>query len=496
MTRFKRSHGAFGKIGRQLCLVLVLSTPWVLGHVDRSMAAAPEQPFVYVVEGSVGLVEMPVLAGEDSWLDFPSDIRRAYTAQRYPDFTVEQLHQRIRIRAASGVGTDAEMRIFVESATVQIDLLVRVVTSRDQAVRVGKIQTRSEVEAAQARIDSAVEQVTKDRDEREIQFRRDQLRALLDPPMVPARGQGRSDPGPVELQIVRAIRSADDLNVIFELTNHQSNPVDIVDVRTFIRGQRHTDSQTIMVNLPTSGKDGLIASVPPDTRIAGVLSVPGGAKYGIPPLRLDLGGPLGVRLTMAAATEWTIEQSVALFNKSERNREKDELADGRITLDVQALYGAIWLADGIGLNELGVAPLSGLGVRVGYGINRLLSFEGAVVGASSGAACFMAPAGELERSMTLGRVYMGGLLRFGERIMPTARAGLGLQGATQRSKMLDGSMDESAFEIGFLLGAGVGLDVRLGAGLLLGLGISGEQNLTTGTPSFDSGIHLGYAWTP
>ena len=78
--------------------------------------------------------------------------------------------------------------------------------------------------------------------------------------------------------------------------------------------------------------------------------------------------------------------------------------------------------------------MAGMSVRVSYGINRLLAFEGELGGASSGDVRFAGmmfnnTPGELTRSAAFGRAQFGGLLTLGHRFITTARLGIGFQGA-------------------------------------------------------------------
>ena len=65
-------------------------------------------------------------------------------------------------------------------------------------------------------------------------------------------------------------------------------------------------------------------------------------------------------------------------------QKRDEEARGRVSVQVQALGGYIWLYDGLQLGETEAASFRGLGARVTYGFTRLLSFEAELIGARTG----------------------------------------------------------------------------------------------------------------
>ena len=178
--------------------------------------------------------------------------------------------------------------------------------------------------------------------------------------------------------------------------------------------------------------------------------------------------------------------------------------EGKLTINLQAIGGVIWLGDGLEQNKLEPTTLQGLSVRVSYGLHRLFSVETEIVGAGSGQASFNDMSynnmdGTLHRSASLGRVQFAGVLRLGEKIIPTLRLGVGLQGAGYDAELMTETGPkagpESGLEFTTTLNFGAGLDVRLGDHLAAGFAAS-VISRGTDPSSIEAGIHAGYAWKP
>lgn len=185
--------------------------------------------------------------------------------------------------------------------------------------------------------------------------------------------------------------------------------------------------------------------------------------------------------------------------------------EGLITLGLQGIAGAVWLANPVETDKLGATSTTGLALRVRYGFNRRVSFEGELAGARSGNAqfdgmMFEDQEGQIARSAALGRILVGGALHFGQKYRPQIRAGLGFQGVSHNSRFtptggLERSGPEVDFEVAGLWMVGLGLDARLSRNWTAGLGASfvGVATSLGGEGiegSFEGGLHLSYGWTP
>lgn len=184
--------------------------------------------------------------------------------------------------------------------------------------------------------------------------------------------------------------------------------------------------------------------------------------------------------------------------------------EGLITLGLQGIYGAVWLANPTDAQDLGPTSLMGLALRVRYGFNRRWSFEGQLAGARSGSAEFVGvtvdgQSGDVARDASMARLLAGGVLHFGDKYRPMIRAGLGFQGVSHDSRFTPSGGAEqtgpgSGFEIGLLWYFGVGVEARLSSNWTAGLNVKGigvATSLGAGDSAgvFEGGIHLGYQWT-
>jgi hypothetical protein len=152
-----------------------------------------------------------------------------------------------------------------------------------------------------------------------------------------------------------------------------------------------------------------------------------------------------------------------------------------------------------------MTSLYGLGARITYSFSLLLAFEADVMAGRSGDARFHEVPWsnmrvDMVRIASVGRVRMGGVLRFGERYIPTVRAGIGAQGASHRATVVaDGATSpgpDLRFEVDGMWYFGGGLDIRLGERMVAGAAVSFDQSMVSDSRSLQLGVHMGYAWKP
>lgn len=178
-------------------------------------------------------------------------------------------------------------------------------------------------------------------------------------------------------------------------------------------------------------------------------------------------------------------------------REAREAQAVQLIVSPGAYAGFLWLPNGLEGDgrERKPATFVGAGVRVTKGVSELLAFEAEVSGGNTGEATFTVEGEELRRSSTFGRVRVGAALRFGyEGVIPTARAGIGLQGIGYNSETT-GTKPDDAIEFSGLLGFfGGGVDYRFSEHVIGGVGFSlvaAEE-----IQAFEAGVRLGYGWNP
>jgi hypothetical protein len=302
--------------------------------------------------------------------------------------------------------------------------------------------------------------------------------------------------GPVRVHIERArwlgvadaARPALDhvsLRLFAEIENSGMQPFMLrrIEVTTGHRGAAR-DIADIAIAWPGMPMEGAIAVIPPGERVNMALTLPDALRGDITPLALQVGD--GTYEAESQAQEWFLVPVSA-----------DELdARGRITLAVQGIGGAMWLPNPANADELAAARVSGLGIRVSYGINRMLAFEADVLGMSAGEATFD---DDSARSASLARIQIGGVLQFGqESVIPSVRAAAGLQFGTLEAGMPTGT--DNVFTASLVYNLGIGLDYRFTEHLIGGIRASAGRAtaLDSGGPggSIEAGIHLGYSWNP
>lgn len=272
------------------------------------------------------------------------------------------------------------------------------------------------------------------------------------------------------------------------------------------QGAQH--ESRLMAMFPEIEPDGGKRFLAPGKETRMVLEIPGAIEGDFAATRVALlTSATGSEIAWAAVDAW---QGNPLFlpkphDQIERER-RDREALGRVTLQLQPLFGAMWLANPLEDSPLGMASVNGFSVRAAYGFNRFLSVEGELSGAFSGPARFSGMAynnmqGVLTRDAQFGRAQIGGLLKLGHRYVPTLRLGIGLQGTDHRAEFTpEGGQSVDGPELGFQAKAyftfGAGFDVRFGNGWLAGLDATFAQLIADESSVLLIGLHVGYSWQP
>ena len=284
--------------------------------------------------------------------------------------------------------------------------------------------------------------------------------------------------------------------LVFELHNRDPLPYRIQELKLLDEFKLKDHAGQIKVGLDEqSAPDGLLAVVGPREKVLIGVSVHEPDTVGNF-MHLALREPGGFRpVTRDNVRTWVWE-------------EPPDAKAGIVTLSAWGSYGAVWLTEDVGANRTAATKLEVLGARVTYAFNEYIHVEASAALARSGDAEFQkatlnAMTGDLVRNATLGRLQVGGLLRWGKTFMPTLRLGIGVQGASVNADFTPdgGSMTQSSStEFGFFFSVGAGVDVWLVKGvLLLGTGLFGERISGVETlyrQSAGAGLHLGYAWKP
>ena len=176
---------------------------------------------------------------------------------------------------------------------------------------------------------------------------------------------------------------------------------------------------------------------------------------------------------------------------------------GKITLSVKGVLGAVWLADGVGADRLEATMLRGIGIGATYGFTEYWNVQVDAIGANSRSANFGeiisdGELGDLERSVSLARFQVGGLLRWGQRYLPSIRLGAGLQIARHRSAFFGAtsSQPKSSLEFTTYLSLSAGLDMRINDNVIAGItaSIVEPRDREMLSRTIHAGFHLSYDW--
>lgn len=196
------------------------------------------------------------------------------------------------------------------------------------------------------------------------------------------------------------------------------------------------------------------------------------------------------------------------------NEDDDNTAEkpgdpGLVTLSLQGIAGAVWLANPVDPTQLGATSTAGLALKVRYGFNTRWSFETELAGARSGSTSwdgmmYENQEGEISRDATLGRVLLGGLLHFGDKYRPIFRLGVGFQGVSHGSRFVPATGAErdgpgDGFAVDGLWTVGLGFEARLGRNWTFGLGanfVSVASDKSGLSSSVEGGLNLSYGWIP
>ena len=288
--------------------------------------------------------------------------------------------------------------------------------------------------------------------------------------------------------------------LIFELQNPDPRPYRIGELQLFDELKLHNHAGEVKVGfdeeLAPASPDKVFGTVPAGGRVLVAVSVHDPDTVGRF-MHLSLREPGGSRPVMREGLHtWTF-------------KEPPDMYEGWVTLSVWGTYGALWLGEGVGANRFDATAFEMLGARATYAFNKYLHVEAsAAVGRSGDArfdgAMFNGMQGDLARSATLGRLQVGGLLRWGRTVMPTLRGTLGAQLSTMHAEFVPGGSGmpmemSSSTEFGAIWSFSAGADVRLGQSLILGAELGLEQTASDDNVFVRSagiGVHLGFTWKP
>lgn len=294
--------------------------------------------------------------------------------------------------------------------------------------------------------------------------------------------------------------------LVFDIDNQTQRPFELDGVQLLVSRQQVITIDTVVLDKPGEPERGIHSIIPPQQSARGALRVPDSVK-------VDDVASLSVALSELSSAMPVIATATGRFVLTDLTEEEHQLrlrdreARGRITLQVQPVFGAMWLANPLDTTSaLDATSLAGLSIRAAYGFNRFLSLEGELAGVSSGNVQYTGMdyegmRGELTRSARLARALIGGVVRMGYRYVPMVRLGLGFQGIDNGSRFTPdtGSATDgpnAGFSADFFLSFGAGFEMRLGNHWNAGVGVVFARPFAGTSLSLETGLHLSYAWKP
>lgn len=281
----------------------------------------------------------------------------------------------------------------------------------------------------------------------------------------------------IEVAINSMRVSGEDLIFRFEMHNHGDYPYPIAGVAmTDLPGREHET-----VAFPRELDDGQYQLEPGSPLIGAI--------------RVSQVRALQSGWVMHLRTPPIVPSASFVWRNADRPRTRGPIEDRLIVL-ANAAGGATKLDDGIGLNREVWTSSQLLGATVLYGARKYASIEGRLDFLKTRSAAFNdaiwgAEQGTLQASETAGRVQVGGLLHTaGKRLIPYARAALGVQ-LSRRSTWMD-ARTESDTRSALIFGLGGGLNVRIGKRMVAGLSVGYMDALSDEIgQTFEAGVHLG-----
>ena len=235
------------------------------------------------------------------------------------------------------------------------------------------------------------------------------------------------------------------------------------------------------------------AHLPGNKRVRGIMKIPIGIDVPLEPLELALIGANGRGKITAQTRRWRMRPV------TDEEYEREQRAKQN-AVSFRFVGGAFWIANDEVMNDNEAALMTGAAVRLTKGISPLLGFEVEAMGSYTGEATFNS--GERSRSAILGRAQLGGLLRFGDKVVRVARIGVGVQATRYESETMAGAAStDTSYELSAFLTFGGEIGLRLSDNVILGASASAVSNLTStgespGFQSIELGVHLTYGWSP
>ncbi len=306
---------------------------------------------------------------------------------------------------------------------------------------------------------------------------------------------------PLQLDIERVAWMNSEPYIKFSVNNRDpATAPELAEIRLSEGTRPSIRAEIVSIQAPGNIDRRLPATVPPTQRADGIVWIPPQLKDRVQSLTMTVYGLDGTLLLSAKLDDYIVP--VLPKEEYERQQARERRAK-QLIIGIRLLTGACWIPDGLETDNLDATSCTGLGFRLTKGISQLIAFEAEIAALQTGKANFTNVtvgeiSGNLTRTASLGRIQLGGVLRFGDRIIPNARIALGLQATSHEN---DFSAPEAApgldqaTKFTRLLNIGIGVDIRLGDSLMAGVGTSAIF-LGDRLESVDAGVTVSYGWSP
>ena len=428
-----------------------------------------------------------VLPGAVAVLSFQSTVKDAYAVKRLPRFVVEKFTHEVTVEALKGAQY-GNIEIKLEGTDVgKIGVFLQVVKSIDEH---------------HGRIDFYDPLTNKKHRQKVIEQDFDSHLASLILQgfgVVERRNIAPSqDSLPLAVTLV-SLRLGNQVKLVLGMKNKGDRAIPLDEIRVSPPNSVDNHAGFTRVESSQPANNGRLAEIAPGDEAQGYVSVEN-------PLRI--GKYATVTLTSTSGLSWS--QSVQIWPPPDGPTTRELELAKQASVSVRLVGGAFWVVDGLATEDLAATRFTGLAVRYSKGLSMLFAFEAELVGARTRTACFEditieGKQGDLLRSATVGRVQVGGALRFGgATILPLARIGLGLHAASYTTEFIAEPMQmngpepspESSTEYIGLVALGGGLDIRVTDDVLIGATASALLQGTEKLRTFELGLHLSYGWLP
>ena len=306
---------------------------------------------------------------------------------------------------------------------------------------------------------------------------------------------------PIQLGIERVAWMENEPYIKFSIDNRDvAAAPELAEVRLTDGKSPSIRAEIVAIDTPGNLDHRLPATIPPGQRAEGIVWIPPQLKDQVQSLTMTVYGPGGTLLLSAKLDDYIVP--VLPKEEYERQQARDRRAK-QLIIGIRLLYGACWIPDGLETDNLDATSCTGLGFRLTKGISQLIGFEAEIAAIQTDKASFdnvtvADTEGTLTRSASLGRIQLGGVLRFGDQVIPTARVAVGLQATSHENDFTAPDVApglDQATKFTRLLNIGIGVDIRVGDSLMAGVGTSAIF-LGDRLESVDAGVTVSYGWSP